>query len=400
MSEQEAMGVGAWLLQASAGRLSPEEFVSELAARLNDEGFAICRVSAWIPTLHPELWGNQIFWTRDAGCRVVRRDHDVTDTEDYIGTPGEVIHRDRVPFMRCRLDGPRAAIPFQLLRELADAGVTDYFLLSFDPGGDRPPWLALATDRSGGFSDQQLDHFGALGPLLSLHFQLARSTFATRSLLEVYLGADAAARVLAGEFRRGTGVERHAALWFCDLRGFTEFGDRLPPRDVVQLLDQYFELVAAPIEHHGGEILKFIGDAVLAIFPAESDAGPACRRALAAAEQALDALVEWFGADPARPKLQIGVGLHVGDVLYGNIGGRGRLDFTVIGSAVNEVCRVEALCKVVGCPLLMTDAFARSLGRSDLVSLGAHTLRGVSQPREILTTSGRGPVSGSVETSP
>lgn len=210
MSEPEASIVAEWLLQTSAGKLEPEAFVSALAERLNHDGFAICRVSAWIPTLHPELWGNQLLWDPDNQCRVVRRDHDVTSTPDYIGTPGEVIHRDRVASLRCRLDAPREQIPFAILRQLAEEGATDYFILSLDPGGDRPPWVAFATDRSGGFEATKVERLLALGPLLSLHFQLARASFATRSLLEVYLGANAASRVLAGQFRRGTGVERRA----------------------------------------------------------------------------------------------------------------------------------------------------------------------------------------------
>ncbi|MBK8996206.1 MAG: adenylate/guanylate cyclase domain-containing protein [Myxococcales bacterium] len=378
--------VSGWLLQTSAGRLEPEAFVSELGARLNLAGFSICRISAWIPTLHPELWGNQLFWDKKGPCRVVRRDHDVSSTPDYIGTPAEVIHRDRVGSLRCRLDGPRDQIPFALLRELADSGASDYFILSLDPGGDRPPWIAFTTDRRGGFEPEQVERLQALGPLLSLHFQLARASFGTRSLLEVYLGANAAGRVLAGEFRRGTGVERRAAMWFCDLRGFTELSDRLPPREVVSVLDAYFELVTSPIERHGGEILKFIGDAVLAVFPAGNDDREPCRRALLAAEEALDAVHGWSRADSARPELAIGVGLHLGVVMYGNVGGHRRLDFTVIGGSVNELCRVEALCKPLGCPLLMTDAFAAGLASDELVSLGKHLLRGVSEPREVLTT--------------
>lgn len=391
MSEPEASDVAEWLLQTSAGKLEPEAFVSALAEHLNQQGFAICRVSAWIPTLHPELWGNQLFWDKKGQCRVVRRDHDVSSTPDYIGTPAEVIHRDRVASLRCRLDAPREQIPFALLRDLAEAGATDYFILSLDPGGDRPPWIAFATDRSGGFAPGQVERLLALGPLLSLHFQLARASFATRSLLEVYLGANAAERVLAGQFRRGTGVERRAAMWFCDLRGFTELGDRLPPREVVRVLDAYFELVATPIQGHGGEILKFIGDAVLAVFPVADDDREPCQRALRAADEALDALHAWSRADGTRPALAIGVGLHLGEVMYGNVGGRGRLDFTVIGGSVNEVCRVEALCKPLGCPLLMTDTFASALGSHELASLGRHALRGVSEPREILTTRAREP---------
>lgn len=390
MSERATGDVAAWLLQPSTAQLEPAAFVAELAQRLNAEGLAVCRVSAWLPTLHPELWGNQLLWSPADGCRVVRRGHDVTTTDDYLGTPGEVIHRDRVASLRVRLDVPHDQIPHQILRDLASAGASDYYILSLDPGADRPPWIAFTTDRRGGFESAALDRLSAICALLSLHFRLAAASFATRSLLEVYLGANASRRVLSGEFRRGSGTELRAAMWFCDMRGFTSMSDRLSPREVVCVLDQYFELVAAPIEAHGGEILKFIGDAVLAVFPIEGEGvATPCQRALAAAEDVLDAVGAWSQADATRPKLALGVGLHLGTVMYGNIGGRERLDFTVIGGSVNELCRVEALCKPTGCPLLMTAGFASALGRDDLVVLGRHALRGVSEPQDILTTPGR-----------
>jgi adenylate cyclase len=194
--------------------------------------------------------------------------------------------------------------------------------------------------------------------------------------------------VLGGQFRRGTGTELEAALWFCDLRGFTELSDRLPARAVVGVLDRYFESVATPIEEQGGEILKFIGDAILAVFPiGDEGPGPACHRALAAAEAVL-ARVEAASRTEAEP-IALGIALHTGRVMYGNIGGLTRLDFTVIGASVNELCRVEAMCKSLGEPLLMTAAFAAALGDVELRSLGHHALKGVAKPQEILTQARR-----------
>lgn len=242
------------------------------------------------------------------------------------------------------------------------------------PDLDRPPWMAFATARAGGFTDTQLAELTGLVPLLGLHAQLAMAHIATRSLLEVYLGANAAKQVLAGQFRRGTGTALSAAVFFCDLRGFTKLGDSLPPKELVALLDGYFEAIAGPIEANGGEILKMIGDAALAVFPANR-----CADALAAAEGALAAI-------STLPPLKIGVALHLGEVVYGNIGGRRRLDFTVIGATVNEVCRVESLCKELGAPLLMTQAFVDALGgAATTVELGAHPLRGVAAPQPIHT---------------
>jgi adenylate cyclase len=189
--------------------------------------------------------------------------------------------------------------------------------------------------------------------------------------------------VLQGAFRRGEGECIDAVIWVCDLRGFTTLVDGAPIHEVLPTLDRYFECVADPIAARGGEVLKFIGDAVLAIFV------DATRP-----QQALDAVTDSFAAldrlnaeqaASGRPSLSFGVALHVGAVTYGNIGGTGRLDFTVIGKAVNEVTRVESLCKTLGCRLLLTDAFARACGRADLRSLGRHPLRGVTEAPELFT---------------
>jgi adenylate cyclase len=267
---------------------------------------------------------------------------------------------------------------------MAAAGATDYLLSALDLGTEHGAWISFASAHPGGFTEHQLGMLTGLTPLLALHVRLVAAHFATRSLLEVYLGGNAARRVLNGEFRRGTGTELDAALWFCDMRGFTSLSDRLPARAVVSVLDRYFEHVATPLEEHGGEILKYIGDATLAVFPiGEDGAGAACRRALAAGEAVLARIGAWAAGEPEP--IAVGVALHTGRVLYGNIGGRARLDFTVIGASVNEVCRVEAMCKTLGEPLLMTAAFASAVGDDDTVSLGHHALRGVAQPQEIHT---------------
>jgi adenylate cyclase len=176
-------------------------------------------------------------------------------------------------------------------------------------------------------------------------------------------------------------------IWFCDLRGFTQLGDSMPPGELVALLDRYFECVAGPIEDAGGEILKFVGDAVLAVFPCEEAPGAVAERALAGARAALAALADFSALQKLeqKPELHMGVSLHVGEVFYGNIGGRARLDFTVIGAAVNEAARVESLCKEFGVPLLTTRRFSEAVGRQNLVSVGSRQLRGVREVEELFT---------------
>lgn len=359
-----------------------------LVARLAAAALELHRVSIWIPTKHPELWGHQLVWQPTGGARVIRRSHETSTTVDFVGTPAEALYASGAHTLRCRLDREPERSRFAMLAAMAEAGATDYVLASIDRGTVHGSWISFATARPGGYDDAQLELLRGLTPLLALHMQLIGARFATRSLLEVYLGTNAARRVLDGEFRRGTGTELDAALWFCDMRGFTSLSDRLPARAVVGILDRYFEHVATPIEEHGGEVLKFIGDATLAVFPIGADgAGAACRRALDAARAVLTRIAGW-SCEEAGP-IQIGVALHTGRVLYGNIGGQARLDFTVIGASVNEVCRVEAMCKPLGEPLLMTSAFATALADPDVISLGAFELKGVAQPQEILTTRAR-----------
>lgn len=378
-----------WLLDPATSELEPPALLDGLAVRLTVAGLDLHRISIWIPTKHPDLWGHQLMWTPQGGSAVTRRSHEVSQSTDYVGTPAEALHNSGDSTLRCRLDREGDRNRFAMLAKMADAGATDYLLTSAEPRRRYGSWVSYATRRSGGFDDDQLAFLQGLTPVLALHIQLLAAHLATRSLLEVYLGSNAARRVIDGEFRRGTGTEIDAALWFCDMRGFTAMSDRLPARAVVGVLDGYFEHVSTPIAEHGGEILKFIGDATLAVFPiGEAGADDACRRALAAALDVVTRIDAWSSSE-AGP-IQLGIALHTGRVFYGNIGGRDRLDFTVIGAAVNEVCRVEALCKPLGEPLLMTSAFVSALGDGgdtrEVVSLGHHALKGVAQSQEILTT--------------
>lgn len=376
--------IAAWLLAPSTADLDAAPLLDGLVVRLGEAGLSLRRASVWIPTKHPELWGHQLIWSPAEGARVLRRSHEVSSTVDYVGTPAEALHASGAASLRCWLDREPDRGRFAMLAGFAASGATDYLMTSLEPAGDRGAWISYTTAAPGGFSDAQVERLESLAPLLALHVRLAAARLDTRSLLEVYLGTNASAHVLRGDFRRGTGRELDAALWFCDMRGFTSIGDRLPARSVVELLDGYFEAVAGPVEEEGGEILKLIGDAALAVFPIESvGASDACRRALAAGEAVLEGVDRWSSG--VGEPIALGVALHVGRVMYGNVGGRARLDFTVIGASVNEVCRIEAMCKPLGQPLLFTAEVAAGLDRPDVVSLGEHPLKGVSRPRELFT---------------
>jgi adenylate cyclase len=249
-------------------------------------------------------------------------------------------------------------------------------------GSGRRSYVSIVTDAPGGFDDAHLAAFEQLLPALETRLELESTRFSMGTLLEVYLGPNAARRIAAGDFKRGTGQRIRAAIWLCDLRGFTALTDRLPVQEVVPVLDAYFEAMAGPLAE-GGEILKFIGDSILAVFPVVTDEASAARRAVQAAAASIEAFAR---ASPALTHgLKVGVSVNLGEVMYGNIGARERLDFTVIGPAVNEAARMEALCKPLQVPLVLSETVARHLEQGERHGLGSHPLRGVSGERALFT---------------
>jgi adenylate cyclase len=373
-----AMEVSAWLVNDSRG-LGVDELVAALGERLKSLGAPVKRISTSVLTKHPEVFVVDVTWIDGHGAtrRVVP--YSRLETATYDGSPAMRI-RDGADLVRCRPGGAGAS---EFERELLDNGVTDYVALALVFGDGRRTFVSFVCCDPGGFGDAQLALLEALRPSLTLRFELEAERHATRSLLEVYLGRNAAERVLSGAFRRGTGELVPCAIVFADMRGFTDFADHRAPAEVVATLDRYFEAVAGPLQDEGGEVLKFIGDAVLAVFRHSAvgarDASPAdaCARALRGSERALAGVA-------ALEPLRVGFALHFGEVMYGNIGAHDRLDFTVIGAAVNEACRVESLCKLVKRPLLMTSAFVRELGPDARIeSLGAHSFKGVGRSIEV-----------------
>jgi adenylate cyclase len=367
-----------WLASDLTASENSASLIERFGQGLSGLGTGVARVAAWLPTSHPELWGTQIIWVEGSPPQVIPRPHGILQTDTYLNTPGQAVYEQGGP-LRWRLEGNPQELPYPMLQQFAAEGYTDYYMRPFLLHHEKA-WVAIASRKAGGLTQTDLARAEELCRQIGWKIRVAVSAQTLESLLQVYLGHNAAERVLRGQFRRGTGSTLDAAIWFCDMRGFTQLSDASPPTDVVAVLDGYFEAVAGPIEDAGGEILKFIGDAVMAVFPFDADKASVCRRALAAAEQALIALAARPG-----PRLQIGVGLHCGEVHYGNIGGRSRLDFTVIGAAVNEACRIESMCKDLDCPLLMSAQFAQHLKGVEITSLGAHRLKGVSHPREVLT---------------
>ena len=291
--------------------------------------------------------------------------------------------------LRRRLEEPGARFDFSILHDLKARGATDYFALPVGGAfGPRAYMAAYVTDRPGGFSEQEIADLSAVSARLSIVADMNSQRQIAENVLKAYLGPQTGRKVLAGQIRRGSGEAIAAVLWSSDLRRFTQMSDQLSGECVIGILNDLFDLQAKAIAGHGGEILKFIGDGLLAIFPVESpdQAARIARHALAAAEEAQAAL----GALRTRvslagePPLEIVVALHFGTVIYGNVGAADRLDFTVIGPAVNLVSRIEAIAKSLDLPVIVSDDFADAHGGA-LQSLGRHRLRGLDQPHELFT---------------
>lgn len=372
-----------WLLRDAWEAASISELVARLSRQLVAVGIPITRLNLLVRTLHPQVMGAVHVWT-SAGDTVerVELEHQRADEGRFLSSPFVPIFAGRGGIRR-RLEGPEAKLDFPILRELADGGATDYAAMPLTFSDGQIHALTLATDRPGGFDVASLGHIHELLPLLARLVEVHSLRHTARTLLDTYLGTHTGGRVLDGLIRRGDGEVIPAVIWWADLRGSTRLAEALPRQRYLQLLNLFFESTAGSVIEHGGEVLKFIGDAVMAIFPLR-DQPDAAEQALAAAHEALARIAKLNAAhpDPDAPPLQIALALHEGEVNYGNVGVAGRLDFTVTGPAVNEVARLEGLSKALDRHVVASSAFA-SLVPGRLESLGRHDLRGVSGVREV-----------------
>ena len=381
---RRAASISTWLTEHGGIRVDPQTLMTELCERLVAVGVPLSRASYGAPTLHPQVWGSQFIWRRDGeGVSEIRHRHDAARSSTYRDSPVRVLHQGAAAVRR-RLDIPAPQLDFPILRELAAEGATDYVAMPLRFTSGWTGYISWACDRPGGFSAADLSRLEELLPLIALRLELEASYRMSEGLLETYLGRDAARRVLAGKVRRGEGKRIRAAILLSDLRGFTAMADRLPAEEVIAHLDAYFDVMVTQVHEHSGEVLKFIGDAMMAVFDVDgSSRGKACCQAVHAAIGAVRATV---ALNRDRPeKLDFGIALHLGDVVYGNIGAADRLDFTVIGPAVNEAARMEGLCRSLDKQILISASFTRSCTCKPLVSLGRHRLRGVREPQELFT---------------
>ena len=383
-----------WLMSSALGRTGVDAIFEGCCQRLHAAGVPLVRALTGFRTLHPLFASVNFVWRLNQGVNRNTILHEQAfSTEEWFRSPMHHLVRHRLPFLRRRLTGRHAMVDFPVLEELRDEGVTDYLCYATAFAGGEPAsdtrgiMGSWATDRASGFSEEDLRIFGRIQRRFAVACKVQIQDRITRNVLETYLGPDAGARVLEGQIRRGDGERIHAVIWYSDMRDSTRLADRLDPHAFLERLNQYFECTAGAVIAGGGEVLRFVGDAVLAIFPIRADgddARTASERALAAANDAelrltrTNERLQQEGTDP----IEFGLGLHVGDVMYGNIGVPQRLEFSVIGPAANEVARIEDLTKALKRRVLVSATFARAAG-ARCVSLGAHSLRGVGTPIEV-----------------
>ena len=365
----------------------PEAFFEQLMKRVLEAGIPVWRTYIGLQLVHPQLQAMGYLWRRGDKVETIARAYGVQFTPAYIGSPLKEVREGGAP-VRYRLDDLTDR-HHEVLHEVRSGGGTDYFSLPMHVRRDGPlPVVAFATDRKGGFSEADIDDLTRLVDMIGAVTEMYIEESVAQTVAQTYLGRQVGERILHGMIRRGDGEEIRAVLWFSDLRDFTGLNERLPPDQVLELLNNYFQLVGDALAKHGGEILKFIGDGVMAYFPAEdalfmpmvtAAALDAARQLIDDAEAANEARATG-GAEPIR----FGIGLHVGTVTFGNIGTEDRLDFTVIGSAVNRASRLEGLTKALGVRVCASAEFNQDCPRP-MKSLGKHRLRGVREPVEIFT---------------
>jgi adenylate cyclase len=379
-----------WLTHDTRDERFIDNIFAELCVRLQRAGIPVKRASLHLLIYHPQWLGARIVWAEGMReAELARFDYDVRERSEYIDSPGKEIHEGATEVRENLERDPSQGRKHAVFEEMRAQGLTDYVAWPLYHTLGKRHMVTFATDQPGGFTDTHIAGLLKLLPVLSLVSEIRMKNRLARTLLETYVGSHAGELILAGATTRGSGTTVRAAIMICDLRDFTRISDNWPRDDVIDLLNDYFDAISEPIARHGGEILKFMGDGLLAIFPlSQPSACASLLHAVTDARQAMVAVNE-RNIEAGRAPLNYGIGVHVGDVMYGNIGSRSRLDFTVIGPAVNMASRLEALTKQLGRKVLLSRAFADFVERDfDLERVGEYPVRGFSDPIELFAYHG------------
>ncbi|NPU65572.1 adenylate/guanylate cyclase domain-containing protein [Bradyrhizobium sp. 83012] len=388
MDSSRLQDIRDWLVDGARSAATPSEMMAECCARLVDLGIPLWRVGVFVRTLHPDIAGRSFIWRQGAEVEMGTVAFGFESSPVYRDSPLARVFEQGAEF---RAD-PRApeSERFPILMDLRAEGVTDYLTLPLtfiDRAVHASSWT---TKSPAGFTDAHLNAIRSLMPALARYTEIITLRRTASMLLDTYVGNSAGERILGGQIRRGHTDAMDAAIWLSDLRGFTPLSDRLPAEDVVEILNHYFDCQVEPIREQGGEVLKFMGDGLLAVFPFRRRGGDpteVCARVLAAARASrarVDALE--YASGGAGERFRFGVALHVGRLLYGNIGGGNRLDFTCIGPAVNLAARLEKIAAKLNRTVVASEAFAGACPESmtDLwTDLGEFPIAGLSTEQRV-----------------
>jgi len=374
-----------WLIDGARSAPTSEAVLGELCERLVACGIPISRVGVFVSTLHPDLFGRSFIWKRGSNVAVGEADFTVPETKEFQTSPLNEVVRTAKP-VRHRMSETPAGLSL-VLDDIRAQGATDYVafpLIATDNSVDTVSW---STHEPAGFSDADIRNIEKVVPALARVAEVRALRRTATTLLNTYVGHRTGERILAGQIRRGHTDLLHAAIWLSDLRGFTAISDRAPPIIVVDLLNRYFDCQVPAINAHGGEVLKFMGDGLLAIFPVADGGGDeaaVCANALAAAREARDAVRELRYSLLGGPTeaVNFGLALHLGNVLYGNIGGSNRLDFTCIGPAVNLAARMEKLTAPLKRTIVASANFAQ-YAPDDWQDIGEFAVAGFARAQRV-----------------
>jgi adenylate cyclase len=371
-----------WLIDGARSQPLAQEVLTELCERLSAAGLPLWRAVVFVRTLHPQIVGRRFVWHPDTGTVVTEGTFELLEREVFRNSPMAQVSKTGEAARR-RLADPDCPLDYPILHDLRAEGVTDYVVSPLHFINGEIHFASWATRQPGGFTDAEIAVIDSVVAPFARVAEIRAWYRVAGNLLATYVGTNAGERVLAGRIRRGDTEAIHAAIWLSDMRGFTKLADRLPPQALVDLLNRYFDCQVPPILEHGGEVLKFMGDGLLAIFPIGAEAtATTCADALKAGHAARGQIAKLQATEDDTMQVRFGLALHVGDVLYGNIGSGNRLDFTCIGPAVNLAARLEKLAGRLGRTILASQDFANHC-KNDFEPLGRFAVAGFAEEQTV-----------------
>lgn len=373
-----------WLIDGAGSTANSPQMFGEICERIVAVGIPLWRVGLFIRTLHPEVFGRNFIWKPGAEVEMGTVDFQILESPDFHNSPLITVFQEGVE-VRARVDDP-ASDRFPIIADLRAEGVTDYIALPLKFIGGSIHASSWTTRQPGGFTEEQLAALRRIVIPLSRISEIVTLTRTASSLLDTYVGNRAGERIMGGQIRRGHTETMNAGIWLSDLRGFTALSDRLPPETVVDILNRYFDCQVAAIRGHGGEVLKYMGDGLLAVFPIDEyvdDEQHVCARMLEAAHETRNSIAELqYPIGDNIERFRFGLALHVGPILFGNIGGGSRLDFTCIGPAVNLAARLEKIASNLRRTVVASEGFA-GFCRGDWSDLGEFPVAGFARAARV-----------------